>query len=205
MPAAAIRVGVREAQVHRVRRHACPGLLGGLDPAVVALIGTVGADARWLAAGTRSPPDTRSPRAPFATLAVCDSSRSDEPDRLGRRFSRTPQCRRGRAHRARASGCPRPDAGPEGRFARRRIHRQEASWPGCLLRRPFSSNSPPGVDYVLKAASEPGQNGRIQDEAEVLQKLRHQHIVEFCELIQIGEHAAFLDATSPRRQDRESG
>ena len=49
-----------------------------------------------------------------------------------------------------------------------------------------------GVDYVLKAASEPEQNGRIQDEAEVLQKLRHQHIVEFCELIQVGEHAAFL-------------
>ena len=49
-----------------------------------------------------------------------------------------------------------------------------------------------GVDYVLKAASDPEQNTRIQDEAEVLQKLRHQHIVEFCEPVQVGEHAAFL-------------
>jgi serine/threonine protein kinase len=49
-----------------------------------------------------------------------------------------------------------------------------------------------GQDFVLKAASDPEQNDRIQNEAEVLQKLRHQHIVEFCELIQIGEHAGFL-------------
>ena len=49
-----------------------------------------------------------------------------------------------------------------------------------------------GVDYVLKAASDPDQNTRIQDEAEVLQKLRHQHIVEFCELVEIGAHAGFL-------------
>ena len=38
----------------------------------------------------------------------------------------------------------------------------------------------------------PSTNARIQDEAEVLQKLRHQHIVEFCEPVQIGEHAGFL-------------
>jgi len=49
-----------------------------------------------------------------------------------------------------------------------------------------------GQQYVLKAASDPEQNARIQDEAEVLKKLRHQHLVEFCELAQIGEHAAFL-------------
>ena len=55
-----------------------------------------------------------------------------------------------------------------------------------------SSSSATGIDYVLKAASDPEQNTRIQDEAEVLQKLRHQHIVEFCELVQVGEHAAFL-------------
>jgi serine/threonine protein kinase len=49
-----------------------------------------------------------------------------------------------------------------------------------------------GVNYVLKAASDPEQNTRIQEEAEVLQKLHHQHIVEFCERVQVGEHAAFL-------------
>jgi serine/threonine protein kinase len=49
-----------------------------------------------------------------------------------------------------------------------------------------------GIDYVLKAASDPEQNTRISDEAEVLQKLRHQHIIEFCELVPVGEHAGFL-------------
>ena len=49
-----------------------------------------------------------------------------------------------------------------------------------------------GQDYVLKAANDPEQNDRIQNEAEVLQKLRHQHIVEFCDKVQIGEHAGFL-------------
>jgi serine/threonine protein kinase len=49
-----------------------------------------------------------------------------------------------------------------------------------------------GQQYVLKAASDPEQNPRIQDEAKVLQKLRHQHIVEFCKPVQIGDHAAFL-------------
>ncbi|MBX6314303.1 MAG: protein kinase, partial [Isosphaeraceae bacterium] len=35
-----------------------------------------------------------------------------------------------------------------------------------------------GQEFVLKVASDPEQNARIRDEAEVLQKLRHQHIVE---------------------------
>ena len=49
-----------------------------------------------------------------------------------------------------------------------------------------------GQEYVLKAASDTDQNARIQEEAEVLKKLRHQHIVEFCEPVEIGDHAAFL-------------
>ena len=49
-----------------------------------------------------------------------------------------------------------------------------------------------GQDFVLKAASDLEQNARIKEEAEVLNKLRHQHIVEFCEQVEIGEHAGFL-------------
>jgi serine/threonine protein kinase len=49
-----------------------------------------------------------------------------------------------------------------------------------------------GQEYVLKAASDPEQNARVRDEAEVLQKLRHQHIVEFCEPVEMGDFAGFL-------------
>ena len=49
-----------------------------------------------------------------------------------------------------------------------------------------------GQQYVLKAASDTDQNARIKEEAEVLKKLRHQHIVEYDDSIQIGEHSAFL-------------
>ncbi len=49
-----------------------------------------------------------------------------------------------------------------------------------------------GQDFVLKGASDPEQNVRIQSEAEVVKKLRHQHIVEFCEQLEIGDHAALL-------------
>jgi serine/threonine protein kinase len=49
-----------------------------------------------------------------------------------------------------------------------------------------------GQDFVLKAASEPDHSPRIREEAEVLEKLRHQHIVELLETLEIGEHAAFL-------------
>ncbi len=45
---------------------------------------------------------------------------------------------------------------------------------------------------MLKAASDTEQNARIKEEAEVLKKLRHQHIVEFCDQVEIGEHVAFI-------------
>ncbi|MBX6312634.1 MAG: protein kinase, partial [Isosphaeraceae bacterium] len=49
-----------------------------------------------------------------------------------------------------------------------------------------------GQEVVLKVASDPEQNARIRDEAEVLQKLRHQHIVEFCGQAEFGDRAGFL-------------
>ena len=49
-----------------------------------------------------------------------------------------------------------------------------------------------GQELVLKAASDPEQNARIRDEADVLKKLRHHHVVEFCEQAEVGENAAFL-------------
>jgi serine/threonine protein kinase len=47
-------------------------------------------------------------------------------------------------------------------------------------------------ESVLKIANDADQNARIQDEAEILQKLRHPHIVEFEELLEIGNRRAFL-------------
>lgn len=49
-----------------------------------------------------------------------------------------------------------------------------------------------GRQYILKVASQPEYNARLADEAEVLQKLRHQHIVELAETVEIGDRAAFL-------------
>ncbi|MCK6556376.1 BREX system serine/threonine kinase PglW [Candidatus Binatia bacterium] len=49
-----------------------------------------------------------------------------------------------------------------------------------------------GHEYVLKVASEPDHNRRLQDEAEILDKLRHQHIVALHETLQIGERFGFL-------------
>ncbi|MHC4176995.1 MAG: BREX system serine/threonine kinase PglW, partial [Planctomycetota bacterium] len=49
-----------------------------------------------------------------------------------------------------------------------------------------------GQEYVIKVASDPEHNPRLKDEAEVLDKLRHQHIVEFCGAAQIGDREAFL-------------
>jgi serine/threonine protein kinase len=49
-----------------------------------------------------------------------------------------------------------------------------------------------GQEYVLKVASDTEQNPRLKDEAEVLAKLRHQHIVEFCGAVEIGDREAFL-------------
>lgn len=49
-----------------------------------------------------------------------------------------------------------------------------------------------GEQYVMKAASSPEQNGWLRDEAEVLAKLRHQHIVEYCDMLEIGDRACIL-------------
>jgi len=46
--------------------------------------------------------------------------------------------------------------------------------------------------FVLKVASDQENNPRLQDEAEVLQKLRHQHVVEFCEAVEMGGRQGFL-------------
>lgn len=49
-----------------------------------------------------------------------------------------------------------------------------------------------GQDYVLKVASDPDLNVRLRDEIEVLNKLRHAHIVEFVQALELGDRVAFL-------------
>ncbi len=49
-----------------------------------------------------------------------------------------------------------------------------------------------GIKYVLKAANDPENNGRLKDEAEVLQKLRHSYIVEYVRWTEIGDRSGFL-------------
>ena len=49
-----------------------------------------------------------------------------------------------------------------------------------------------GEQFVLKVASEPHHNSRLRDEAEVLKKLRHNHIVAQCGTLEIGDRFAFL-------------
>jgi serine/threonine protein kinase len=49
-----------------------------------------------------------------------------------------------------------------------------------------------GRDYVLKVAGEPDHNGRLKDEAEVMGKLRHSHIIEFVGTVELGDHFGFL-------------
>ena len=49
-----------------------------------------------------------------------------------------------------------------------------------------------GQDYVLKVASEPDHNGRLKDEAEVMGKLRHSHIIEFVDTVELGDRFGFL-------------
>ena len=49
-----------------------------------------------------------------------------------------------------------------------------------------------GKDYVLKVASDPQHNNRLKDEADVLQKLRHPHIIEFVDTVTIGDRFGFL-------------
>ncbi|MCK5861214.1 MAG: BREX system serine/threonine kinase PglW, partial [Candidatus Hydrogenedentes bacterium] len=45
---------------------------------------------------------------------------------------------------------------------------------------------------ILKAATDPEYNQRMTDEAEVLQKLRHQHIVAYCGQVTIGNYIGIL-------------
>lgn len=57
-------------------------------------------------------------------------------------------------------------------------------------------------EFVLKVANDPDNNGRVRDEIEVLSRLhQHQHIVSFCEALDIGDRVAFL--MRPVLVDRE--
>lgn len=47
-------------------------------------------------------------------------------------------------------------------------------------------------EFVLKVANDPENNNRLKDEITVLKKLRHQHIVEYREALEIGNRVAFL-------------
>ncbi len=49
-----------------------------------------------------------------------------------------------------------------------------------------------GKEYVLKVASDPQHNSRLKDEADVLQKLRHPHIIEFAAAVEVGNRFGFL-------------
>jgi serine/threonine protein kinase len=49
-----------------------------------------------------------------------------------------------------------------------------------------------GQEAVLKIASEPEHNQRLRDEGEVLQKLRHQHIVEHLGTLELGDRVCLL-------------
>ena len=49
-----------------------------------------------------------------------------------------------------------------------------------------------GQEYVLKVASDPEYNQRLTDEGEVLQQLRHPHIVKYCDLFPIGNRMCIL-------------
>lgn len=49
-----------------------------------------------------------------------------------------------------------------------------------------------GQEFVLKVASDPEHNPRLQDEGEVLSKLHHQHIVEYYETLSVGDRTCVL-------------
>lgn len=49
-----------------------------------------------------------------------------------------------------------------------------------------------GEEFVLKVASDPDNNSRLRDEAEILDKLRHNHIVAQCGTLEIGDRFAFM-------------
>ena len=49
-----------------------------------------------------------------------------------------------------------------------------------------------GDELILKVANEPEHNGRLKDEAEILGKVRHPHVVELIESLELGDRAGFL-------------
>lgn len=49
-----------------------------------------------------------------------------------------------------------------------------------------------GEEFVLKIASDPDHNTRLREEAEILGKLRHHHVVAQCGTLEIGDRFAFL-------------
>ena len=65
--------------------------------------------------------------------------------------------------------------------------RGPARWP--------SWSSVTGQEYVLKVASAPEHNQRLQDEGEVLQQCRHPHIVEYCDMFAMGDRHVCADAS----------
>ena len=58
-----------------------------------------------------------------------------------------------------------------------------------------------GREFVLKVANDGEHNARLHDEIEVISKLRHHHIVKFCESMEIGDRVGFL--MEPVLGDRE--
>lgn len=58
-----------------------------------------------------------------------------------------------------------------------------------------------GKDYVLKVSNDPEHNHRLEEEAEVLGRLRHSHIVDFKGSVQVGNRQGLL--MQPVLVDRE--
>jgi len=66
-----------------------------------------------------------------------------------------------------------------------------------------------GQEYVIKVANDPEYNDRLRGEAEILQRLRHESIVEFRGLEMVGDRVAFLmnpvyvDKKSDKRSEKK--
>lgn len=58
-----------------------------------------------------------------------------------------------------------------------------------------------GQEFVLKVSNDPEHNARVRDEADVLRKVRHSHVVEFVDLLELGDRVGFL--MRPVFTDRE--
>ena len=54
-------------------------------------------------------------------------------------------------------------------------------------------------EAVLKVAATPEDNGRVRDEAAILRKLRHERIVAFYDLLEVGDRTAILMAKAGER------